>query len=88
MAKNKKHRNFGDMPHEEIKKWQNEAPVIVMLDGTDTNDLAFYKTELFTDNILTGNVLMVFQNNTKNKNMSVFSKDEAQRLKQFLNEHF
>ncbi|MDM1499096.1 hypothetical protein [Myroides odoratimimus] len=88
MSKNKKHKDFGDMPHKEIEKWQNEAPVIVMLDDAAKNDLAFYKSESTLENESEEPILLVFKNNTKSKNMSFFSKEQTQRLKQFLNENF
>lgn len=88
MGKNKKHKDFGDMSHKEIEKWENEAPVIVLLDDADKNDLAFIKSESFIDNMPSGHNLLVFINNTKSKNMSVYSKEQIQRLKQFLNENF
>lgn len=88
MEKNKKNKDFGDMSHIEIEKWENENPVIVMLDCADRNDLAFAKAESSTDNISNGNTLLVFRNNIKSKNMTVYSEGQIQRLKQFLNENF
>lgn len=88
MDKNNKHQDFGDMPLSEIQEWENTEPVIVLFDSIDRNDLAFYKSESFTDNIPNRDALIVFQNNMKNKNMSVLSREQAQQLKQFLNEHF
>ncbi|MBB1150428.1 hypothetical protein H4K35_09905 [Myroides sp. NP-2] len=88
MKKTNKHPNFGDMPFSEIEKWEKEQPVIVMLDNGDKNCIAFLKSESFTGENPERDSLVILINNTRDKNTSIFSYNQIQRLKQFLNEHF
>lgn len=88
MKKIKKHTDFGDMPFTEIEKWEKEQPVIVMLDDGDKNCFAFLKSESFTGENPERDLLFILINNTKDKNTSMFSYNQIQRLKHFLNEHF
>lgn len=89
MAKNKKYTNFCDLEFDEIEKWERESSTIVMSSNNgNENDIAFQKSETFIREEFSGYDLILMHKNESSKNISIFSGEQIQRLKQFLNEHF
>lgn len=89
MVKNKKYKDFCDFEFEEIEKWEKESSTIVMTsDDGNGNDIAFQKSETHIREEFSGYGLILMHKNAKSKNISIFSGEQIQRLKQFLNKHF